>query len=511
MHSTPEPRRRPPLDRPVAPARAAGHAGSACSDPATRTAQALLDDLGLDLAVPGPGEARSPALEWALSGAMALTGDPAGAPRFARGPLASAARGAGRALAALVPGRGFEDLDGPALLAERAALFGFTRQGSASCGGSARLLPTRRGWLALNLPRDDDWALLPAWLESALPDIEQTRDWSAVGRALAERDREPLVARGREMGLAVAPAPRRSMGTSARPQAPFRLAHASFGVPSAAPTHARSRPRVLDLSTLWAGPLAGSLLAQAGCEVLKVESPRRPDGARLGEQRFFSLLNGNKHGCALDLTDRSDRDLFARLLESTDIVLESARPRALAQLGFDARAWVESRPGRIWASITGYGREHEWIAFGDDAAAAAGLAFDPDSDSDRSRPRFCADAIADPLTGLIAAVAMLGLHARGRGGLLSLALAEVAAWAAEPVYANDDPVEDPAEIASHNDADRRVATLTLPLEERRSAWGVVDASGWTAVAAPRARPGDGRAPALAAPTKALVDRWTDAC
>lgn len=489
MHSTPEPRRRPPLDRPATPARADGHSGFARSDPATRTAQALLDDLGLglDLAVPDPGEARSPALEWALSGAMALTGDPAGAPRFARGPLASTARGAGRALAALVPGRGFEDLDGPALLAERAALFGFTRQGSASCGGSARLLPTRRGWLALNLPRDDDWALLPAWLESALPEIEQTRDWSAIGRALAERDREPLVARGREMGLAVAPAPRRSTGPAARPQAPYRLAHASFGVPSATPALTRSRPRVLDLSTLWAGPLAGSLLAQAGCEVMKVESPRRPDGARLGEQRFFSLLNGNKQGCALDLTDRSDREIFARLLESTDIVLESARPRALAQLGFDARAWVESRPGRIWASITGYGREHEWIAFGDDAAAAAGLAFDPDSEP--SRPRFCADAIADPLTGLIAAVAMLGLHARGRGGLLSLALAEVAAWAADP----------------------GVATLTLPLEERRGAWGVVDAHGWTAVAAPRARAGDGRAPALVAPTQALVDGWTRAC
>jgi len=424
---------------------------------------------------------------------MALTGDPAGAPRFALGPLASTASGAGRALAALAPGRGFEDLDAPALLAERAALFGFTRQGSASCGGSARLLPMRRGWLALNLPRDDDWALLPAWLESDLPHIEQTRDWTAIGRALAGRASGPLVERGREIGLAVAPALRRSNRRAPRPQAAFRLAHATFGAPK--PSPARSQPRVLDLSTLWAGPLAGSLLAQAGCEVLKVESPRRPDGARLGEQRFFSLLNADKHGCALDLADASDREMFARLLESTDIVLESARPRALSQIGFDARAWVEARPGRIWASITGYGREHEWIAFGDDAAAAAGLAFDPDCAP--SPPRFCADAIADPLTGLVAAVAILGLRAAGRGGLLSLALSEVAAYAADP--------------AASEHADRAVAALTLPLEKRMTEWGVVDANGWTAVAAPRARPASGRAPALAPPSAVFVDSWTRAC
>lgn len=493
MQRPPERRRRPLLDRPAALARS-----DDAFDPAASYARFLLRSLGLEIEVPDRADPRSPALEWALSGAMALTGVAAGPPGFARGPLASAAHGAGLALAALVPGRGFEDLDAPALLAERAALFGFTRQGGASCGGSARLLPTRllpnrllpnrRGWLALNLPRDEDWQLLPAWLEIALPNLERTRDWSAVERALAGRACEPLVLRGREIGLAVAEALLKPI----RPDAPFRLEHETRAA------IARPRPRVLDLSTLWAGPLAGSLLAQAGAEVLKVESPHRPDGARLGEQQFFSLLNAHKHGCALDLAARPDREIFVRLLESADIVLESARPRALAQLGIDARAWVEARPGRIWASITGYGREHEWIAFGDDAAVAAGLAFDPGSES--SPPRFCADAVADPLTGLVAAVAITALRARGRGGLLSLALAEVAAHAAHAPH------------TLHATPQSSLASLTLPLEQRVDGeWWVQDAERSTRVAPPRAREAHGRPPALAPPNASLVERWTRAC
>ena len=146
-----------------------------------------------------------------------------------------------------------------------------------------------------------------------------------------------------------------------------------------------------------------------------------------------------------------------RLLDSADIVLESARPRALAQLGFDASAWVDARPGRLWASITGYGREHEWIAFGDDAAIAAGLAFGPGGAD--SPPRFCADAIADPLTGLTTAVAILALHSAGRGGLLSLALADVAAHAAASLCDGGSVDAVPGDGAAF-------ASLTLPLEQR---------------------------------------------
>ncbi len=482
-----EPRRRSPLERPATP-------GAECfdtrsdappCDPATRFARGLLGSLGLEIELPAHPGPTSPALDWALSGAMALTGEADGPPRFACGPLASAARTAGMALEALAPARGFGALDAPALLGERAALFGFSRRGAVSCGGSAHLLPARDGVLVVNLPREADWRLLDAWLEVDLPNCEETRDWTAVARSLATRDAEPLVLRGREIGLAVACAAR----TSAPATAPFQLELESRAPGPA--QRAERRPRVLDLSTLWAGPLAGSLLAMAGFSVMKVESPQRPDGARQGERAFFDLLNADKHAGALDLTRAREREIFARLLESTDVVLESARPRALAQLGFDARAWVSARPGRLWASITGYGREHEWIAFGDDAAVAAGLAFDPGPAP--SPARFCGDAIADPLTGLTAAVAITALHAQRRGGLLSLSLVDVAAHAAT--------FED-SEMA---------ARLTLPIERRGGGWSVHDGSAWHAIAEPRARTPHGRAPDLLAPEAALIEHWTRSC
>jgi crotonobetainyl-CoA:carnitine CoA-transferase CaiB-like acyl-CoA transferase len=106
-----------------------------------------------------------------------------------------------------------------------------------------------------------------------------------------------------------------------------------------------------------------------------------------------------------------------------DVVIESSRPRALAQLGIDAPAVVAARPGTTWVSITGYGRSSPRVAFGDDAAVAAGLvAYDREG-----APVFCADAVADPITGLHAAVAALTSRARGGGHLAEVAMVDAAA------------------------------------------------------------------------------------
>ena len=90
-------------------------------------------------------------------------------------------------------------------------------------------------------------------------------------------------------------------------------------------------------------------------------------------------------------------------------MIESSRPRALRRLGLHADEWLAAGPGRIWLSITGYGREdpRQRVAFGDDAAVAGGLVA---TGTDGS-PAFCADAIADPLTGMLAAAAALAAAA----------------------------------------------------------------------------------------------------
>jgi crotonobetainyl-CoA:carnitine CoA-transferase CaiB-like acyl-CoA transferase len=105
-----------------------------------------------------------------------------------------------------------------------------------------------------------------------------------------------------------------------------------------------------------------------------------------------------------------------------DIVIESARPRALAQLGIDAATIVAERPGLTWISITGYGRTGRaanWIAYGDDAATAAGLAAATGAQAGADTPflRRCHRRSADRWH---AAVAALAAYRRGGGVLLSL-------------------------------------------------------------------------------------------
>jgi len=366
-----------------------------------------------------PVDAPHADLDWAGSGAMALTGAADGSPLLAPAPLAGAARAACAALVALGGGQALAALDAPALLGEHGAVWGLRRGGAVSPGGSCRLLRARDGWLALNLARPDDRALLPAWLRAgdAGDDWELAREHVA-GRAVAE-----LVERATLLGLPAAEAP-----------APPRLGPPWLRI--AARGLARERapeaaPLVVDLSALWAGPLCTHLLGLAGARVLKIESTARPDGARRGPAGFFDLLNAGKQSVALDFRIASGRDALRRLIERADIVVEAARPRALRQLGVDAEGWLGERAGRSWLSITGYGRsgaDADRVAFGDDAAAAAGLAV---ATGTPAAPVFCGDAIADPVAGLHGAVAALASFRAGGGHLLDVSLRDgVAHWLA---------------------------------------------------------------------------------
>ena len=399
--------------------RGAAGAGVATGHHPTDYAELLLTTLGaaarLDHRVPE----RHPALVWAESGAMSLTGPHDGPPALAPGRLASCARGAVRAFAALAGDHAMRRIDGAALLGERAAILDFTRRGRISCGGSCRLLRARDGWIAVNLPRADDHASVPAWLE--LPASDDS--WDAITDAVAHRPAAVLVARARLLGLAAAAASRSAAS------APWYRVIARGASIEPSPT---TPALVLDLSALWAGPLASHLLERAGARVIKVESTRRPDGARSGAAGLFDLLNAGKESVALDPANSAGRAALMRLVTRADIVIEGSRPRALAQLGIDAATIVRDRPGMTWISITGYGRSGpaaNWIAYGDDAATAAGLAIATGALVGSDGPLFCGDAIADPLTGMHAAVAALAAYRRGGGVLLSLALHDVAAHA----------------------------------------------------------------------------------
>jgi crotonobetainyl-CoA:carnitine CoA-transferase CaiB-like acyl-CoA transferase len=430
---------------------------------------ALLGDLGLESRLE-PGATPHPAALWAGSGAMALTGSRAGPPSPQPWQVAVAAHGAGLALAAVSGAPALAALDTPALLGERAAVLGLQRRGRISAGGSCRLLRAADGWLALSLPRADDRALLPAWLGQEPRTALEPDPWPWVEAAVDGRSAGELVERARLLGLAAAPA---------APRPPTRCPWVRVVPCGKAVERAPGAPlRVVDLSALWAGPLCAHLLGLAGAQVVKVESGARPDGARAGPPAFFDLLHAGKRSVALDLRGARAREELRRLLRGADVVVESSRPRALEQLGIDAEQLVAETPGLTWLSLTGYGRPApagQWIAFGDDAAAAAGLAW-ACAEPDRG-PRLCADAVADPLAGLHAALAALVAFGAGGGCLLDVALCGVAAQALARVPTRE---------------------LALEVRARGGGWELLAGSTLFSVAPPRARPLAGRAAPLGA-------------
>jgi hypothetical protein len=312
--------------------------------------------------------------------------------------------------------RPLSGLDALALLGERAALMGLWRRGPVSCGGSCRLLPAAEGWMAVSLPRREDLESVPAWLELGEVPATTPATWSAVARSLASRDPSDLVERAGLLGLPVA-----RVGEAAGSAVVTRVALGS--APARDPAHLL----VADLSALWAGPLCGDLLGAAGAHVVKVESTDRPDGARRGPAEFFDLLNGRKRSATLDFrTEQGTRTLREVVLQA-DVVIEASRPRALTQLGLEAEEVVRSGGPQVWVSITGYGRACDRVAFGDDAAAAGGLVV-----WHEESPMFCADAVADPLTGMTAAGACLEALAGGGRWLLDVSMAGVCAALAGP-------------------------------------------------------------------------------
>jgi len=355
------------------------------------------------------------ARDWAASGLMWLTGDPAGPPARSAHAVPSCASGALRALRAVCPDAQALPADGAALLTERSAMLGFTRRGPVSANGTCHLLATADGLLAVNLARQSDWELLPAWLE-----IEgRVSDPADLAALLRGRSGEQLLARGHILGLAVAREPRAATSPSW-----YDFAPTGDRVPR---RDGRQPPLVVDLSSLWAGPLCSHLLYLAGARVIRVAGSRPVDGAGSASAAFFGLLDAGKTCAAVDFSDARGRRQLRRLVGQADIVIEGSRPRALRQLGIDAHEVLAARPGRLWVSLTGHGRAGEAgnrVAFGDDAAVAAGLLHR----SSDGTAGVCGDALCDPLTGLHAALAAMSLWRRGRGGLLSLNLRDVGAY-----------------------------------------------------------------------------------
>jgi len=122
--------------------------------------------------------------------------------------------------------------------------------------------------------------------------------------------------------------------------------------------------KILDLTHALAGPFCSTMLADFGADVIKLEPPGAGDIARGwgvplegGETSYFTTLHRNKRGIVVDLKHEQGREIFMRLVERCDIVLENYRVGALKRLGLDYESARKRNPAIIYCSISGFGQD----------------------------------------------------------------------------------------------------------------------------------------------------------
>jgi hypothetical protein len=168
---------------------------------------------------------------------------------------------------------------------------------------------------------------------------------------------------------------------------------------------------VVVLGTAWATPLVGHLLALLGARVLKVDHPRRPDPFPLGRR----LTRGQEHH-AVDLDSERDRDRFLTLLAGADLLVDGHPPRVLANAGLDAGARASAMPRLSMVRVAAF-VDSDRPGYGPAAEAHGGWA------ARHNPPRLARSSVADPVAGLlgaIAAVDLLTARAPGASARVSL-------------------------------------------------------------------------------------------
>ena len=124
--------------------------------------------------------------------------------------------------------------------------------------------------------------------------------------------------------------------------------------------------RVLDLTRLLPGPFATQWLVAMGAEVIRVEPPAGGDWLREmppvveGFGAWFAAVNRGKKSVALQLKHPKGREIFLRLVESADVVVEGFRPGVMARLGLAPETLLERQPRLIYAALAGYGAGSRW-------------------------------------------------------------------------------------------------------------------------------------------------------
>lgn len=181
--------------------------------------------------------------------------------------------------------------------------------------------------------------------------------------------------------------------------------------------------KVVDAATIFAGPVAATLLADYGAEVIKVEHPDGDNLRGLGWQKdgvslWWAYANRNKRGVTIRLSHPQGREAMLRLLDGADVLIENFRPGTLARWGLGWETLHERNPRLVVARVTGFGQTGPYrdrAGFGTLAESMSGFAHvNGYPDGPPTLPPF---ALADGVAAMATAFAvMTALHWRDNGG-----------------------------------------------------------------------------------------------
>ncbi|MFM1722667.1 MULTISPECIES: CaiB/BaiF CoA transferase family protein [Rhodococcus] len=190
--------------------------------------------------------------------------------------------------------------------------------------------------------------------------------------------------------------------------------------------------RVVDLSRVLAGPFCTALLADAGADVVKIESKAGEDSRHLGpfrdgESIYFNVLNRGKRSIALDLKDPEDRESLLQLIADADVVVENFRPGVTTRLGIDYEAAKARNPKIVYASISGFGQQGPMAgAAAYDLVVQALSGVMSITGTEESGPTRLGESFGDTITGVFAAwgisTALLAARSTGQGQHLDVAM-----------------------------------------------------------------------------------------
>ncbi len=337
-------------------------------------------------------------------------------------------------------------LNGPPAGWSGRALLGLRNRPAAidprlSVGGRCRMIGAADGWVAVHLARPVDVASVSAVISGEVEAGGESlaAAWASLERWAGPRPAREVVARIRLLDIPASmvpppgptslPGPRRTSG----PDLSARLT----GV------------RVVDTTALWAGPLAARLLGDLGAEVRANPSPDRADPTAEHDPKLFDCLHQHHRETAADPATVEGRRILHQELEKADVVLFSARPRALDRLGLAPASVTTTHPHLLMVTVTAYGwsgPERDLAGLGDDVAAAAGAvdyvtsedvtSEDVASEGDAQQrhpdaavdgrplwlPHFVGDALADPVTGSYAALEIARARHHGTVGHLDISM-----------------------------------------------------------------------------------------